>query len=139
MTTAWRMISNYLNNEDYEGPKAETSKALETVPPGGVERVQPEAYQKDRARQLEKAFQEWAAEWEKRQGKIRAGRKVASFADKIALTKPPDGNNSPLVPYGWPRRNARRLRRPNFPDAPLPSPQPFKSRWIMPLNHRLLR
>ncbi|KAH9016990.1 hypothetical protein EDB85DRAFT_1897866 [Lactarius pseudohatsudake] len=70
------------------------TEACRRDPPGGVERMQSVAYQKDRARQ--KAFQEWAAEWEKRQGEIRAGRKTASFADKITLTKPPDGNNHPL-------------------------------------------
>ncbi|KAH9025286.1 hypothetical protein EDB85DRAFT_2292274 [Lactarius pseudohatsudake] len=30
------------------------------------------------------------------QGDIRAGRRTAGFADKITLTKPPDGDNHPL-------------------------------------------
>ncbi|KAH9010734.1 hypothetical protein EDB84DRAFT_1570229 [Lactarius hengduanensis] len=84
------------------------------------------AYQKDRARQ--KAFQEWAAEWKKRQGEIRAGQRTASFADKVTLTKPPDGNNHPL----WSAANGVREgrqgkegpKRRYSPDAP--PPQPFQ-------------
>ncbi|KAH9011441.1 hypothetical protein EDB83DRAFT_2322215 [Lactarius deliciosus] len=84
-------------DHELEGQTVARHKATEACrcdPPGGVERVQSAAYQKDCARQ--KAFQEWAAVWEKRQGEIRAGQRAASFADKITLTKPPDGNNHPL-------------------------------------------
>ncbi|KAH8988783.1 hypothetical protein EDB83DRAFT_2615886 [Lactarius deliciosus] len=84
-------------DHELEGQTVARHKATEACrcdPPGGVEHVQSAAYQKDCARQ--KAFQEWAAVWEKRQGEIRAGQRAASFADKITLTKPPDGNNHPL-------------------------------------------
>ncbi|KAH9018523.1 hypothetical protein EDB84DRAFT_1442388 [Lactarius hengduanensis] len=70
------------------------TEACRRIPPEGVERVQSAAYQKDRARQ--KVYQEWAAEWERRQGEIRGGSRAASFVDKTTLTKPPDGNNHPL-------------------------------------------
>ncbi|KAH9039630.1 kinase-like domain-containing protein [Lactarius pseudohatsudake] len=84
-------------DEELEGQAAARLKATDAcrrTPPGGVKRVQSAAFQKDRTRQ--KAYQEWATEWEKRQGDIRAGRRIASFADKIMLTRPPDRDNHPL-------------------------------------------
>ncbi|KAH9017859.1 hypothetical protein EDB85DRAFT_2201432 [Lactarius pseudohatsudake] len=88
----WTPTDHELENQTVARHKA--TEACRRDPPGRVERVQSAAYQKDRARQ--KAFQEWAAEWKKRQGEIRAGQRTASFADKVTLTKPPDGNNHPL-------------------------------------------
>ncbi|KAH9014023.1 hypothetical protein EDB85DRAFT_2215399 [Lactarius pseudohatsudake] len=88
----WTPTDHELENQTVARHKA--TGACRRDPPGGVGRVQSAAYQKDRARQ--KAFQEWAAEWKKRQGEIRAGQRTASFADKVTLTKPPDGNNHPL-------------------------------------------
>ncbi|KAH9027820.1 hypothetical protein EDB85DRAFT_1892829 [Lactarius pseudohatsudake] len=74
--------------------RLKATEACRRIPPNGVKHVQLAAFQKDRART--KAYQEWAAEWEKRQGEIRTGNRTAGFTDKITLTKPPDGNNHPL-------------------------------------------
>ncbi|KAI9429828.1 hypothetical protein H4582DRAFT_2088275 [Lactarius indigo] len=77
-----------LTNRDVSPPVTGDSREewrWAAVPPGGSE-----------ASRWLPSYQEWAAEWEKRRGDIRAGHRVAGFADLITLTKPSDGNNHPL-------------------------------------------